>query len=635
MGFGKRMVSLITVVMALLALFIMDIERSPEDALSVDVTVDNVTENIECWQVGSEYYLFLPGYGSLDQMRLRTGKWEVLLNGERLADGTSCETIDLNWQYSLQVDGEELGTLTILRSSGAGAMFLDVASGNMDYIHAKKGNEESGELRLYSREGELDYSGRIDNINGRGNSTWNMEKKSYSVTLVEDGDLLGMGSAKKWILLSNAMDTSGLRNKVVFDFAKEFGLAYAPDSDWVDLYLNGEYAGLYLLCERNEVHPERVAISESGSFLVSKDAEGRMEDFQRVFFKTDAHAALRVHYMDMELESLQDIWQSAENAILAEDGVDPVSGKSWQECIDVESWVKKYLVEEGFANIDGTNLSQYFYMDGSDGTGKIYAGPVWDYDLAILYDAEHMLDSVRMFFGNVPGNYGSPWPDALYHKPEYYAQIVAKYETEFTPLMEHYIQTTIPQYAQRILDAAEMNALRWGVPTESTELLQQYLTMRLDFLDSVWLEGKSYCTINAVDIYGSRSYYAVEAGDLPPSQLHYEAEDSGYEYRWYVSGTGERFDLNAPVYESVDIYVRYEPITPPVQQEASAQPEQTAETEQAEQAAEPEPKRPLIVWGEPISPLRLAPFVLFLLVLMAVMLAGAFQLGMDKKRKKK
>ena len=68
----------------------------------------------------------------------------------------------------------------------------------------------------------------------------------------------------------------------------------------------------------------------------------------------------------------------------AVDGINPNTGKTLEEYIDLESWAKKYLVEEIVKNFDGGISSQYFYKD-SDAKGEplLYAGPVWDYDGAL------------------------------------------------------------------------------------------------------------------------------------------------------------------------------------------------------------------------------------------------------------
>ena len=149
-------------------------------------------------------------------------------------------------------------------------VYIDTESGNMDYIHENKENKESGKISIYTSVEGIDYSGDLTSIKGRGNNTWDeFEKKPYNIELQNESNLLGMGKASQWVLLANADDHSNLRNKLVYDFSDEIGLEFSPDSRWVDLYLNGEYAGLYLLSERNEVHENRVNIDKTDGALLS------------------------------------------------------------------------------------------------------------------------------------------------------------------------------------------------------------------------------------------------------------------------------------------------------------------------------------------------------------------------------
>lgn len=61
-----------------------------------------------------------------------------------------------------------------------------------------------------------------------------------------------MPKAKTWILLANHADPSLLRNTLAYDLAAAFGLPGSPDSRFVDLTINGEYLGNYLITEKVE-----------------------------------------------------------------------------------------------------------------------------------------------------------------------------------------------------------------------------------------------------------------------------------------------------------------------------------------------------------------------------------------------
>ena len=98
----------------------------------------------------------------------------------------------------------------------------------MDYVNQSRDNSEGGTLRLYTPEGALDCFAGVQELAGRGNSTWDAEKKPYRLKLAAQQNLLGMGAAKDWILLSNVFDSSHIRNKVTYDFARELEALLVP-----------------------------------------------------------------------------------------------------------------------------------------------------------------------------------------------------------------------------------------------------------------------------------------------------------------------------------------------------------------------------------------------------------------------
>ena len=231
-------------------------------------------------------------------------------------------------------------------------------------------------------------------------------------------------------------------------------------------------------------------------------------------------------------------------------------------CPKPESWQKKHLIDEVFGNVDGGKLSQFYYLDGSDSTGRIYAGPVWDYDLTMRMQGSNQAGYVEMLFVNAPGNETASWPVALYQNPDYYSMLVQLYESQFLPLLDHYLETVIPQYTSAISGAAEMNAIRWELSDyqESTRQILPYMKLRKEFLNQIWLKKAVYHYINAMDANGSRRYYAVPDGESITTLPIFESEDSNFIYRWYDANTGEEFLPEKPVYADADIYMCYEPI---------------------------------------------------------------------------
>lgn len=612
MGRKKIHVYLATALMVAAAVFCcLRSAQMEEPYLLAEVTSGGRTEQVRLWAGGEgAYQVFLPGYAELSEVRLRTNAaGKFLLNDETVPDGASCRAFSLNTAYGLtDREGNSLGTLTFVQSGGVASLFLETRSGSMAYIHETKGNAEPGACRVYTQTGTLNYTGSVEALNGRGNASWwGSEKKPYSLELAAEGDLLGMGTAKKWVLLANGTEPSQIRNKAVLDFAAQAGLEYTPECRWVDLYLNGEYAGLYLLTERNEIHSRRVNIGKESTFLISMELESRLVEQGYPHIVTDAAQAFRIHETYLDTGELASIVQSAENAILAKDGVDPVTGKHWRELIDLDSWAEKYLLEELFANGDACSISQFFYYDGE----KLFAGPAWDYDATMLKLVPQTMYGNR--FQACEGK-STPWFHALYQKEEFLSRVKALYEDTFRPLLEQLLGTGLDAYAEQIKTAAAANALRWpGTDTEASQKqAKTYMEERMEFLDSLWLREEEYCMVFVEFGPGiNGAYYAVKPGECLPALPVYE-DTAQIDYQgWYDMETEEPFDMLQPVYEDAAIYLKQTAR----QSEAAASVEEAAET-------------------EPVTLLRLAPVLALTVVFGGVVAAdiGRNRTGRKKRR---
>ena len=88
-------------------------------------------------------------------------------------------------------------------------------------------------------------------IRGRGNWTWSdaFEKKPYKLKLLEGRTLLGMRKGKHWALLAHADGQSFFANRAGFFLGRRWGMPFTPDERAVEVVLNGDYIGLYLLTE--------------------------------------------------------------------------------------------------------------------------------------------------------------------------------------------------------------------------------------------------------------------------------------------------------------------------------------------------------------------------------------------------
>ena len=216
-------------------------------------------------------------------------------------------------------------------------------------------------------------------IKGRGNGTWAWDKKAYQIKLVEKTDLLGLGKARKWYLLANRMDHSNLRNDTVLMLSRMLGIEPTLKGRFVELSINGEYHGLYYLTQPLEISKNVLDLRDEMGVLVElDDIYGFMEEEN---YTTDSGDILTVkdavNYdergvaMELFLEDFNEMWQA-----IKERDFDKL-----QQIIDVESFVKYYLLSELIVNPDAYVTSCYFYKDGVE--NKIHAGPAWDFDLSL------------------------------------------------------------------------------------------------------------------------------------------------------------------------------------------------------------------------------------------------------------
>ena len=564
-------VGLIPLLACLACLFALQIKEQKAIPFCVEVESAGIVEEISVWEnADGVYYVFLPGYAELANTRIKLNTAEpVYVNDIQLSNGMTCEAFKVDESYELRFSawGEErVCQVTFVQSANVATMCIDTASGSMKYIHAEKGNEETGKIRLYTADGSLNYDGELESINGRGNATWQFyEKKPYSLQLQTEADLLNMGKAQKWILLANANDSSNMRNKIVFDFVKEAGLAYSPDSQWVDLYLNGEYTGLYLLCERNEIHPERVNISAGNGVLVSLELEKRLVDQNYPYVKTTAGQALRIHdpkdVNESTKQEIAQVFQSIENAILAEDGIDRISGKHWSELIDLDSWVRKYLIEEIFANNDACYISQYFYMDNCE--YPIYAGPIWDFDKAIGADANWQFMTSRAFYANrvyVDAATYTPWFSFLYQKNEFYNYLTEIYESQYLPRIIELYENRIEDQARIIIRADKSNRIRWNFNSDlmaEIDYMCDFLEQRVSFLSDVWVCGDDYYSVCACVEDDYHAYYAISPGECLTTLPVLPDNEYQTFLGWYYADTNLPFDSTAPITEDTEIYAKW------------------------------------------------------------------------------
>ena len=273
-------------------------------------------------------------------------------------------------------------------------------------------------------------------VRGHGNSTWAVHpKKPYRLRLTAASPVMGMPANRHWVLLANHSDKTLLRNDVVFELSRRLGFAWTPRSEFVDLYLNDRYEGVYQVAEHVRLGPDRVNVPElrvgdtsaaavTGGYLVEID-ETRGEAFcfdparAGKPFCVKSPESLLDPARARQREYIVDYVARFEAALFGPKFADPDSG--YGAFIDVASAVDYFLLQEVVKNVDG-NLRRGTYLTKPRG-GKMVFGPLWDFDLAIGNVNYDGADLTQWWH-----TYSTPWYARLFQDPAFDAQVKARWK---------------------------------------------------------------------------------------------------------------------------------------------------------------------------------------------------------------
>ena len=473
------------------------------------------------------YILSLPGFWDITAVTLEMEGSAFVRIGKDAQEIRPGEAADLSGAaghpVELYKDTGRRIRVTILQGSEIPSLFLHVDDKEMRKVNRSKNNAITEGRAVYTEaDGTVSYDGGISRLNCRGNNTFLYSKKPYQIRLEEKAALSGMNPGKTWVLLANWNDHSLLRNQVVLDLARETGLPSAVSCVQADLWINGAYNGLYLMCEKIQIKKQRVNLQDleedteavntqppesypcfrtkterlnllrayripenpediTGGYILTIEKYARLRDYAVPGFRTKKDLSIRIKeptYPSAEqAEYIGNLFDEMHEAVIAADGVCPRTGKNYSEYIDVPSFALKFLIEDWCKNYDILGGSQFMYKDSDTRDPLIHAGPAWDYDLS---------------FGIMNGRGASPtgnYATAVSRKTSNLYWLLSRH-TEFTDLAASIWQNgfraaaavllgeaeaaresilrPLDEYAEKIEKSAAMNFSRWGYQSKAT-----------------------------------------------------------------------------------------------------------------------------------------------------------------------
>lgn len=353
-------------------------------------------------------------------------------------------------------------------------------------------------VTVKSGRSDWNYTG-TGGIRGRGNSTWLWyPKKPYRIKLDSKAEILGLKSEKDWVLLANYRDPTQLMNTFAFTVGQGLGLPYTNHSRFVEVTLNDDNIGLYLLTEQVEQGSNRVAIDSKEGVLLTLDADDGPElnpsggdNFWSSGYR------MPVCVKSPEITSITQITTIQSDFALLENAMKTGNYDEVDKLLDIHSFIDYMLIQELVYNVE-VDAPRSIYLYKNNG-GKWIFGPLWDFDAGFDFDWSTMYTGHNYFtsykelvLGTDPVNHTKGYAVPSFFTDMFRSKrFVTEYKTRWLAIkdkiMSNYWKTT-QYYADGTASAMARNAVRWPIDKNyATEIqhMKLWLTNRVSYLSGI------------------------------------------------------------------------------------------------------------------------------------------------------
>lgn len=425
------------------------------------------------------------------------------------------------------------------------------------------------------------FNGRTK-IKVHGTASLNSPQLSYSLELNDSTgndtsvQIMGMPPESDWVLLNTWNDRSLIRNPIMYHLYQQMG-HYSTRFRYCEVFLNQEYLGLYMFTERIKRDSARIPISKlkqsdlagdslTGGYIFKHDyvidTMGWLSDispaacpgnYGRYQFEYPNYARIKPE----QATYLKDYVNNLESTLYSSHVNDPETG--YRKYIDVNSFADYLICHEFAWNGDGFAKSMYFYKDRDSKDGKLYAGPVWDFDWSLkrmpwVDDAVSYWNYETSPCNNLQATL--PWHSVMM-QDDYFRNLVQcrwqNYRNSFltSTSIHHFIDSL-----QNITEEAQVRHYNrwptWGLSLSTPEKLPYASNMQeeLDTLESMiarrmnWIDTHlpGVCTggTSTTEIESPVKYYPNPAKDFVTITSEEEVmsidlyDDTGNKIRYWV-----------------------------------------------------------------------------------------------------
>ncbi len=445
-------------------------------------------------EVDDIYYLFLPAYVSKEQVEIampEDASIHFSANGQDY--GSSLAHLPLQEPVELSISAphcpSEKCTIELLQSKNIPTLFIETGEGGIEFIRLNKANKTQAAVMAVNADGDIDYSGMCS-FAGRGNTTFGKDKMPYNLKFSQGVSLIvNADSTDRWCLLANYGDDSQLRNALCYYVADSINIPYTSGTDYVSLYINGVYNGLYMLGTKYKYQ------ADAGNKVTAVFERTR---FDRPYDKiTDYGFHLRIRYGNTE-ETYKTL--NKFESVLFNGG----TYQQLEQYADMNAMARKFFVDAVCANYD-LKLSQY-YMVRDD--GKIAPICAWDYDNSFGLCPQYP----DFAYNQIPISY--PWYNKFFEYKEFRHALLTLMQ-EYQSFLRYTFLGHLDSLSTTLESDWNANAIRWkGYASMWKDqkmpkckdcdfstihghqlYIADYMSKRLDFLQEYWSAPEKYCRL--------------------------------------------------------------------------------------------------------------------------------------------
>ncbi len=350
----------------------------------------------------------------------------------------------------------------------------------------------------------------------RGNVTLYFPKKAYRMEFTDKQGLFGHEKARSWVLLADYLDPATLNNYTALSLgAKSDAMLFTPTAHKVNVYINGDFRGLYTLCELIEEDEGRLGIEQKitgdmmdlkdFNFLVSmdkyaiEDPDAKKNETYFYIASIDKYFELKYPTKNQFVSEYQFRKFFSQLVVYYEELVTAFQNGDLEKInseVNMDSLVDYLIIDQIMGEKDHYWKSfNMFYIANSDNekaSGRLNFGPIWDYDWALYtpfteepneyYEIGEEYRFTNFFYKSVIDT------------PELYSIVEERYNGIFAPALEEIIEDVKVQQ-QNMTESYLQNQKKWysktpDITEKNIDFLNRYLAFRLEFLNEKWALDK-------------------------------------------------------------------------------------------------------------------------------------------------